>query len=75
MVSKRKRPHEPPKTGHDLRRESPRATPVSDEDPAMFWGADWKDRIERAKAQAEAGDGLFFESDEAFLSWLDARAG
>jgi hypothetical protein len=46
--------------------------PVSDEDPADFWGPDWKEKLEVSDAEIAAGRTERFESDEAFLRALMA---
>jgi hypothetical protein len=49
-----------------------RDLPESDEDPALFWGPDWKEKLDEALADAETGRGETFYSDEEFLAALEA---
>jgi hypothetical protein len=49
-----------------------RGLPESDEDPAEFWGPDWKEKLDHARADAAAGRGDLFLSDEEFLAALEA---
>lgn len=48
------------------------AVPTSDEDPADFWGPDWKEKLETGDADIAAGRIERFEGDEAFLRALMA---
>jgi hypothetical protein len=41
-----------------------------EEDPADFWGPDWKEMIDQARAELHAGGGSHFGSDEDFTSSL-----
>jgi hypothetical protein len=43
------------------------------EDPAMFWGPNWKEDLEKALAQADAGEGTFFDSTGAFRTFLNQQ--
>jgi hypothetical protein len=42
-----------------------------DPDPAWFWTPEWLAGELEADAEIAAGQGRFFESDEAFLAHLD----
>ena len=44
----------------------------SDEDPALFWGPDWKEQLEAACAEAAEGRGDTFYSEEEFLKALES---
>ena len=44
----------------------------SDEDPALFWGPDWKEHLEEALAEAAKGRGDTFYSEEEFLKALES---
>ena len=71
MVARRRR-HLP---SEDVARELPpalRNIPESEEDPALFWGPDWKERLDEALADAEAGRGETFYSDKEFFAALEA---
>jgi hypothetical protein len=41
------------------------------EDPAVFWGANWKAEMEKALAQVEAGQTTRFDNFEAFIAHLE----
>ena len=43
----------------------------SDEDPALFWGTDWKEQLEEARTEAAEGRGDIFYSEEEFLMALE----
>lgn len=45
----------------------------SDEDPALFWGPDWKEQLEEARAEAVEGQGDTFYSEEEFLTALESE--
>lgn len=46
--------------------------PVTDEDPAIFWGPDWQEQIQRAEAE-RAGNRreVYYSLDEFFESLED----
>jgi hypothetical protein len=46
--------------------------PISDEDPADFWGPDWEQKLQESAADIAAGRVERFESDEEFLRALMA---
>lgn len=69
MVSKRRQPAKE-MTEHERFLAMLESLPVSDEDPAVFWGPDWRERLEESIRQVEAGECTFYESDEAFLRSL-----
>jgi hypothetical protein len=48
-----------------------RAFPRDDEDPALFWGPDWKEKLDEALADVEAGRITRFESEEEFFAALE----
>ena len=48
--------------------------PLSDEDPAGFWGPDWQQKLAESDADIAAGRIERFESDEEFLKALGALA-
>ena len=50
------------------------AVPVSDEDPADFWGPDWKEKLEEARADVDAGRGDYFDNLDDFLAALEAES-
>lgn len=43
----------------------------SDEDPALYWGPDWKEQLEEARAEAAEGQGDTYYSAEEFLMALE----
>ncbi|MGD9890414.1 MAG: hypothetical protein AB7R89_00600 [Dehalococcoidia bacterium] len=49
-----------------------RNAPISEEDPADFWGPDWERKLGDGDADIAAGRIERFESDEAFLRALMA---
>jgi hypothetical protein len=49
------------------------AVPVSDEDPAVFWGPDWKEKLEEARADVDAGRVTRFESADAMLDFFEKQ--
>jgi hypothetical protein len=48
------------------------AAPLSDEDPADFWGPDWEQKLAESDADIAAGRITRVEGDEAFLRALMA---
>lgn len=46
--------------------------PVSDEDPARFWGADWREKLGEAESEVVSGCTEFFGSTDEFLAALRA---
>jgi hypothetical protein len=44
--------------------------PLSDEDPAEFWGSDWKAKLDKGDMDVAAGRIERFEGDDAFLRAL-----
>jgi hypothetical protein len=44
------------------------------EDPAVFWGPNWKAELDESLADVEAGRVRRFSSDEEFLSYLEGLA-
>lgn len=59
------------KTEDEAARAALAAVAVSDEDPALFWGPDWKEQLEEAEAELKAGPRRIFYSDEEFFAALD----
>jgi hypothetical protein len=47
------------------------ALPVSDEAPALFWGPDWKEKLQESLDDVAAGRVERFYSDEEFLAALE----
>jgi len=47
-----------------------RDLPENDEDPAKFWGPDWKAKLDEALADVEAGRVTRAESEEEFFAAL-----
>jgi len=47
------------------------ALPLSDEDPAIFWGPNWKEDLQEAEEDIAAGRVERFYSDEEFLAALE----
>lgn len=41
-----------------------------DEDPAVFWGPNWRFEMEEDQADIEAGRTIYYDSDEEFLASL-----
>ena len=52
--------------------EALRNVEVTDEDPALFWGTDWQEKLDEALKSVEAGDGELFYSAEEFFAALEA---
>ncbi len=50
------------------------AVPVTDEDPALFWGPDWREMVREAEEDVKAGRVEVFYSDEEFFAALDDLA-
>jgi bifunctional DNA-binding transcriptional regulator/antitoxin component of YhaV-PrlF toxin-antitoxin module len=44
-----------------------------DEDPALFWGPNWREELEEAFADEAAGRTTRYWSDEEFLASLESR--
>jgi hypothetical protein len=44
----------------------------SDEDPALFWGPNWKKELDEAIKEVAEGRGDIFYSEEEFLQALEA---
>ena len=47
------------------------ALPESDEDPALFWGPDWREKLQESEDDIKAGRVRRFCSDEEFLAALE----
>lgn len=47
------------------------ALPPSDEDPALFWGPNWKEDLQESEEDIAAGRVEHFDSDEEFLAALE----
>jgi AbrB family looped-hinge helix DNA binding protein len=47
---------------------------VTEEEMAAFWGPNWRDELDRSRADVEAGRSTLYDSDEAFLAALDEIA-
>jgi len=58
-------------TEDDAARAALAAVPVSDEDPALFWGPDWRTKLQEAQESAAAGRVERYDSDEEFLASLE----
>ena len=50
------------------------AVPVTDEDPAVFWGPDWKGQLEEAEADRQTGPRKVYYSLDEFFASLDEHA-
>ena len=46
---------------------------VADEAPAEFWGPNWREKLDAALADVDAGRTTFHASTEEFLAARDAR--
>jgi len=47
---------------------------ITDEDPAVFWGPNWRAELEETEANIAAGRTHVHQSTEEFLTALDAYA-
>jgi hypothetical protein len=59
------------RTEDEAARAALAAVPVSDEDPALFWGPDWKQALEEAEKEMKSGPRRIFFSEEEFFAALD----
>jgi hypothetical protein len=73
MVARRHR-QDHSRTEHERVKAMLDALPQSDEDPALFWGPNWKQAGEEAEEDIRAGRVEVFLSDEEFLAALERIA-
>lgn len=72
MVAKQSRRSSDGLTEYERGLRALQAVPEGDEDPAEFWGPDWRERIAESDADIAAGRTEFFASTEDFLAALRA---
>ena len=51
------------------------AVPVTDEDPAVFWGPDWKKELEEAGAERKAAPRRVYYTLDEFFASLEKNRG
>ena len=51
------------------------AVPVTDEDPALFWGPDWREMVREADAELAAGPSEVYYTLDDFFAALDTSVG
>jgi hypothetical protein len=73
MVAKRRR-RRMFQTEDEAARAALAAAPVSDDDPALFWGADWRKTLAEAEAELTAGPRTIYYTLDEFFAALDKNA-
>lgn len=43
------------------------------DDPAAFWGPDWREKLQEANDDVTAGRVQYFDSDQELLTYLDEQ--
>jgi hypothetical protein len=69
-VVARRRPKRAKQTEYERVKAMLDALPPSDEDPALYWGPNWKEELERDRAEYEAGPKRVYYTLDEFIASL-----
>jgi len=71
MVAKGTRKKQVPMTAYERGLLALSKVPVSDEDPSVFWGPNWREEFQQESEDIAAGKGITFDSLEDMFAFLE----